>query len=53
MLKLAVVVPVHKKKEKTDKVNYRPVTILASMSKIYEKLMDQQLYDHFYSLTKT
>ena len=36
------VVPVHKKKEETDKVNHRPVSILPNLSKIYEKLMYQQ-----------
>ena len=43
------VVPVHKKKEKTNKANYRSVSILPNISKIYEKLMYQQLYDHFNS----
>ena len=41
----ADVVPVHKKKEKTDKANFRPVSILPNMSKIYEKLIYQQLHD--------
>ena len=50
VLKHADVVPVHKKKEKTDKANYRPLSILPNISKIYEKLTYQQLYDHFDSI---
>ena len=47
VLKHADVIPVHKKEIKSDKVNYRPVSILPNLSKIYEKLMYQQLYEHF------
>ena len=36
-LKHADVIPVHKKNEKCDKANYRPVSILTNISKIYEK----------------
>ena len=43
VLKRAYIVPVHKEKEKTDKANYRPISILPNTSKIYEKLMYQQL----------
>ena len=39
--------PIHKKKDKGDKTNYRPVSILANISKIYEKLFYNQLYDYF------
>ena len=47
VLKHVDVVPVHKKKEKKDKANYRPVSILPNISKISEKLMHYQLYDYF------
>ena len=47
VLKHADVILVHKKEIKSDKVNYRPVSILPSLSKIYEKLMYQQLYERF------
>ena len=30
-----------------QKENYRPVSILSNLSKIYEKLMHSQLYDYF------
>ena len=36
-LKLADVIPVYKKKSKISKDNYRPVSILSNISKIYEK----------------
>ena len=39
------VIPVHKKEIKSDKVSYRP-----NLSKINEKWMYQQLYEHFNSI---
>ena len=45
--KNADIIPVHKKKEKSDKTNYRPVSILPNLSKIYGKLIYDQLYDYF------
>ena len=38
-LKQADITPVFKKEDKSDKSNYRPVSILSNLSKIYEKLM--------------
>ena len=46
-LKHADIVPVYKKNCKCEKENYRPVSILSNLSKIYEKLMYNQLYDYF------
>ena len=46
-IKNADIIPVHKKKEKNDETNYRPVSILPNLSKIYEKLIYNQLYDYF------
>lgn len=48
-LKLAKVIPIHKKNDKTILDNYRPVSILPSLSKIFEKIMYNQLYNHFLS----
>ena len=45
--KNADIIPVHKKKKKSEKTNYRPVSILPKLSKIYEKLIYDQLYDYF------
>ena len=38
-LKYAAIVPMHKKKAKTNKVNDKPVSIPSTFSKLYEKLM--------------
>ena len=46
-LKQAEVIPVFKKEEKLDKSNYRPVSILPVISKIYERLMYGQIYEYF------
>ena len=45
-LKLSDIVPVHKRKDPTDKTNYRPVSILPLLSKVFEKVMYIQLYDY-------
>ena len=50
VLKYADVITVHKKEIKCDKANYRPVSILPNLSRIYEKLMYQKLYEHFISI---
>ena len=42
-LKLAEVIPVHKKHDSTDKSNYRPISLLPSVSKVFEKLVYRQL----------
>ena len=46
-LKWADVKPVFKKNSRTDKENYRPVSILPNVSKIYERCLYKQLYDYF------
>ena len=46
-LKLAEVVPVYKKNDKKDKSNYRPISILSNISKIYEKCIQTQLNECF------
>ena len=43
-LTLSNIVPVHKKKDPTDKCNYRAVSILILFSKVFEKIMYDQLY---------
>ena len=52
-LKHADVNAVHKKNKKCDKKNYRPVSILTNMLKIYEKLLYNQLSKCFDSLLAT
>ena len=41
-LKHANVIPIHKKNEKCNKANYKAVSILTNISKIYEKLLYNQ-----------
>ena len=45
-LKHADIVPVYKK-NKCEKENDGPVSILSNLSKIYEKLMYNQIYEYF------
>ena len=44
-LKLARVVPIHKEGSKTDVSNYRPISLLTSFSKIYEKIMHNRIVE--------
>ena len=45
--KLSKVIPLHKKQCILDKRNYRPVSLLSPLSKVLEKIVYEQLYDHF------
>lgn len=45
-LKMSKVTPVYKKGEKTDIQNYRPISVLPSVSKIFEKAMHNRLVEH-------
>ena len=42
-LKLAKVIPIHKEGPKTNVSNYRPISLLSSFSKIYEKIMHNRI----------
>ena len=46
-LKAADILPTHKNKDKSDIENYRPVSILPTLSKIYERCMYDQMYKYF------
>ena len=46
-LKLADITPAHKKGERQDKGNYRPMSILSPISKVYERILYSQLYNAF------
>ena len=46
-LKLADVVPILKKNDMLNKMNYRPISILSCISKIFEKLLILQLNMYF------
>ena len=43
-LKLADVIPIHKKDERTNKENYRPVSLLPITSKLFERDMYKQIH---------
>ena len=45
-LKYANVTPLYKKDDSTRKENYRPISILPTISKIFERLMFQQITSH-------
>ena len=46
-LKVADVTPAFKKKSKTSKDNYRPISILPNISKIYERCLYNQMQAYF------
>ena len=46
-LKEADIVPVHKKKSKFSKENYRPISILPNISKVYERCLYDQISNFF------
>ena len=43
LLKIANVIPTHKKGDKLDCNNYRPISLLSNISKIFEKCMHSHL----------
>jgi hypothetical protein len=45
MWKFANVIPIFKKNDRQDKLNYRPVSLLTCLSKICEKLVFNRLYN--------
>ena len=49
-MKYADVTPTHKKDNKTDKTNYLPISILRNLSKVYERLMYNQISPYFDSV---
>ena len=49
-LKQADIKPIYKKESRNEKENYRPISILPNLSKIFERCMYDQLKDHFEKL---
>ena len=45
--KYTKIVPLHKKKSRLYRENYRPVAILSPLSKILEKVMYEVIYNYF------
>ena len=49
-LKKAEIGPVYKKDDRLVKNNYRPVSVLTGISKVFEYLMNDQLLEHFVNI---
>lgn len=47
LMKHSKVIPLFKSGQKTDPTNYRPISILPALSKVFEKLMLNQLESYF------
>ena len=47
MWKMSNVCPIHKKESKNLKENYRPISLLPILSKMFEKVIFDSLYDYF------
>ena len=45
--KVSKVIPLHKKDDKLERKNYRPVSILSPVSKVLEKVVYEQIYNYF------
>ena len=45
-MKMADITPAHTKDDKTDKRNYRPVSILPSISKIFERIIYEDIFQY-------
>ena len=45
-MKLADIIPLHKKPETVSKENYRPVRLLRVVSKLFERLMQKQMVSY-------
>ena len=49
-MKYAEITPVHNKDDKTDKENYCPISILPNLSKVYERLVYNQIFPYFHTI---
>ena len=46
-LKIAKIAPLHKKDEINQITNYRPISLLPALSKVFEKIIYNQIYNYF------
>ena len=46
ILKIAKVTPLHKKNSPLNHLNYRPISLLSVISKLYEKVIYSRIYDY-------
>ena len=47
ILKMARVIPIHKKESKLEVSNYRPISLLSNINKIFEKVMSVRMRNYF------
>ena len=45
LLKMAKITPLHKKDSKLNHLNYRPISLLSALSKIFEKFLYVRMYN--------
>jgi hypothetical protein len=45
-LKYSIIIPLHKKGDKTNPINYRPISLLSSFSKVFKKALYMRLFEH-------
>jgi len=50
LAKCAVILPVHKKDDRSDKKNYRPISILSALSKVFERIFHTQMTNYINSI---
>ena len=53
LLKLVKIAPVHKKGSKLCHENCRPISLLSTLSKIYEKVLYTRIYSHYLFMINT
>ena len=46
MLKIARIAPIHKADSTVERSKYRPISVLPVLSRLFEKLVYEQLYNH-------
>ena len=47
MIKLSKVIPLLKKGDSSLLVNYRPISLLPTISKVFERVIQDQKYEYF------
>ena len=52
-LKLARVIPLYKSGDIADMNNYRPISVLPSLSKLFEKIVYAQIYEYLLNQIQT